>query len=77
MAYVRARRAARCRRPPETNERFTVKRYESTKVAAEDGAWRHVEVMLKPATKALKAITLRCDDEGQVRVVAEFVEMVG
>ncbi len=61
---------------PETNERFTVKRYESTKIAAEDGAWRHIEVMLKPANKSFKAITLTCDDEGQVRVVAEFVEVV-
>ncbi len=33
---------------PETGERYTVKRYESEKVTAEDGTWRHLKITLKP-----------------------------
>ena len=33
---------------PETGEQYTVKRYESEKVEADDGTWRHVRVTLRP-----------------------------
>ena len=61
---------------PETGERFTVKRYESEKVKANDGAWRQLRVTLKPQNPAFEPIVLTADDEGLVHVVAEFVEVV-
>jgi SOS-response transcriptional repressor LexA len=62
---------------PETGERFTIKRYESEKVTAGDGAWRHVRVTLKPRNPAFSPIVLTSDDEGQVQVIAELVEVLG
>ena len=62
---------------PETGERYTVKRYESEKVTAEDGAWRHVKITLKANNPDFKAIVLTCDEEGSVKVIAEMLEVVG
>ena len=62
---------------PETGERYTVKRYESEKVTAEDGTWRHVKITLKPNNPAFVPIELTCDDEGSVQVIAEMLEVVG
>ncbi len=61
---------------PESGERFTVKRYESRKVDAADGAWRHIQITLKPQNHAFEPIVLRSDDEGLVHVVAEFLEVL-
>jgi SOS-response transcriptional repressor LexA len=61
---------------PETGERYTVKRYESEKMAAEGGTWRHVKITLKPNNPEFQPIELTCDDEGSVGVVAEFVEVL-
>jgi Fic family protein len=61
---------------PETGERFTIKHYESEKVKAADGAWRHVRVTLKPQNPAFDPIVLTSDDEGQVHVIAEFIEVL-
>ncbi len=61
----------------ETGEKFTVKRYESRKAASSDGMWRHVEIILKPENAAFSPIVLREDSEDQLRVVAEFVEVLG
>jgi SOS-response transcriptional repressor LexA len=61
---------------PETGERYTVKRYESEKIAAEGGTWRHVKITLKPNNPEFQPIELTCDDEGTVSVVAEFVEVL-
>ena len=62
---------------PETGQRFTVKRYESEKVASEDGTWRHVRVLLKPINRDFQPIELTCEDEGSVEVVAEMIETLG
>lgn len=62
---------------PETGERFTVKRYKSEKATSEDGTWRHVKVTLMPNNPDYEPIELTCDDEGSVRVVAEFLEVIG
>jgi ATP-dependent helicase YprA (DUF1998 family) len=69
--------ALRAETDPETGERFTIKRYESQKVKADDGAWRHLRVTLKPHNPAFEPIVLTTDDESIVHVVAEFVEVVG
>ena len=62
---------------PETGERFTVKRYESEKVEAEDGTWRHHAILLVPMNKEFAPIELTEDDEGRVNVIAEFVQVIG
>ncbi len=61
---------------PETGERYTVKRYESEKVTAEDGAWRHLKITLKPNNPDFKSIELTCEDEGDVQVIAEMLEVL-
>lgn len=62
---------------PETGQRYTVKRYESEKVTADDGTWRHMKVTLKPLNPNFRPIELTCDDEGNVEVVAELIEVLG
>ena len=62
---------------PETGQRFTVKRYESEKTVSEDGTWRHVRIILKPANKDFKPILMTSEDEGSVEVVAEMLEVLG
>ena len=61
----------------KTGERYTVKRYESTKVEAEDGTWRHLKITLRPNNPEFQPIVLTCEDEGRVRVVTELVEVLG
>ena len=62
---------------PEIGLRYTVKRYRSEKRVAEDGTWRHVEIVLKPINRDFEPIVLPCDDELAVAVVAELVEPLG
>ena len=62
---------------PETHGSYTVKRYESEKVEADDGTWRHVKITLHPTNPEFQPIELTTDDEGQVKVVAELVETLG
>ena len=63
-------------RDPETGERYTLKRYESEKVAA-DGSWHHAKITLKPNNPEFAPIELSGADEGQVQVIAEFIEVLG
>jgi type I restriction enzyme R subunit len=61
---------------PETDERYTVKRYESKK--GRDGdTWRHVRILLKPINPDFQPIVLTGDINGQLRVVAELVDVLG
>jgi hypothetical protein len=62
---------------PETGERYTIKRYQSEKVAAEVGGWRHIKITLRPNNPDFQPIELTCEDEGTVRVVAELLEVLG
>jgi SOS-response transcriptional repressor LexA len=62
---------------PETGERYTIKRYESEKSDAEEGGWRHFRITLRPVNPDIKPIELTTDDEGDVRVVAELLEVLG
>jgi len=52
---------------------YTLKRWKVTKVGARNEA---LEITLKPDNKALKAIVVTPED-GELRVVAEFLEAVG
>ncbi len=63
---------------PDHGGRYTVKVYESTKVTDGEGGWRHVEIHLRPDTDApgYGPIVLRAADEGEVRVIAELVEVL-
>lgn len=62
---------------PHTDGCFTVKVYQSEKTEYETGEWRHVRIKLNPKNPEYEPIILEPDDEGEVRVVAEFVHVVG
>ena len=61
---------------PETDERYTVKRYESEK-SMDGDTWRHVRILLKPINPDFQPIVLTGDIDGQLRVVAELVDVLG
>ena len=61
---------------PETGERYTVKRYESEKIAADD-SWHHSKITLTPVNPEFEAIELSDAEEGQVKVIAECIEVLG
>lgn len=61
---------------PETGDRYTVKRYESEKT--EDGdSWRHATITLKPVNPDFQPLVLTGANEGQLKVIAELVEVLG
>lgn len=60
---------------PETGQRYTGKRYESEKTETDD-SWRHSKITLKPNNPDFKPIVLTGVDEGQIQVIAEFVEVL-
>jgi hypothetical protein len=59
---------------PETNQKFTIKRYKSEKEDLGNGQWKHKRIILSPDNKDFKDIILEDVDEDDFRVVAEFVE---
>jgi SOS-response transcriptional repressor LexA len=61
---------------PETGQRYTVKRYESEKAAKGD-TWRHERITLKPLNPDFEPVVLTGNDEGELRVIAELVEVLG
>jgi SOS-response transcriptional repressor LexA len=42
-----------------------------------DASWRHTKILLKPINPDFAPIILSTAGEGQVRVIAEFVEVLG
>lgn len=62
---------------PDTGERYTVKRYTSEKAAGDaDGDWRHARIILSPTNPDYKPIILKAQENEELRVIAEFVEVV-
>ncbi len=61
---------------PETGGSYTVKRYRSEKRRSGQGEWRHEVVRLEPLNPHFKPIVLKDVPEGEVKVVAEFLEVV-
>jgi type I restriction enzyme, R subunit len=61
---------------PDTAAKFTVKRYESEKSANADGGWRHSIIRLLPINPAYEPIVLKDIEEGDLSVIAEFVEVL-
>ena len=60
----------------ETGGSYTVKVYRSEKVETEEGM-QHARIILEPLNPQYEPIVLTPEDEGQVRVLAEFVEVIG
>ena len=61
---------------PESGQRYTVKRYKSEKVADGD-SWRHTRISLNPINTDFQPIVLTSADEGQFKLIAEVVEVLG
>jgi len=61
---------------PETNQKFTIKRYRSEKEVLEVGQWQHKKIFLSPDNKEFEDIVLENVSEADFRVVAEFVCIV-
>lgn len=63
---------------PEDGGRYTVKRYHSTKRVDEDG-WAHQTIELQPLNPdpAYRPIPITEDDAESIRVVGEFVGVIG
>ena len=61
---------------PETNQKFTIKRYKSEKEDMGADQWRHKRIILSPDNKAFKNIVLEGVGSDDFRVVAEFVEIL-
>jgi len=57
---------------------FTVKIYDSKKVVS-DGSWAHERIILRPDSRdrGFKEIILHRDDASELRVIGEFVAVVG
>jgi hypothetical protein len=66
---------------PETGGSYTVKEYRSLKVEApgsdEDPSWHHTAIRLVPRNRDFHAIWINPDQVDDVRVIAEFVGVIG
>jgi hypothetical protein len=63
---------------PETGGGYTVKRYESTKTTTEEG-WKHERIRLipdNPDRVTFPVLEFTPEDEGDLQVIAEFVQML-
>ena len=60
----------------ETGQRYTVKPYKSEK-AQEGDSWRHEKITLEPLNPDFEPIVLTGADEGELRVIAELVDVLG
>jgi hypothetical protein len=61
---------------PETNQKFTVKRYHSEKEKVEVDQWRQKKIVLSPDNKEFDDIILENVSEGDFHVVAEFIAVI-
>jgi len=59
----------------EGGERYTVKRYRSSKKVADDGSWEHERILMEPLNPEFEPWEITEDD--RVRVLAEFIAVVG
>lgn len=60
-----------------TGGHYTLKVYFSEKAEDPDTGWRHTRITLKPLNNSYDSIVVTPEEEDQVRVIAEFVEVVG
>jgi len=61
---------------PETNQKFTVKRYHSEKEKVDVNQWRQKKIVLSPDNKEFDDIVLENVSEGDFHVVAEFIAVI-
>jgi SOS-response transcriptional repressor LexA len=61
---------------PETGGAFTVKRYRSEKSFDDQDEWRHLQILLEPINPEYQPIRLHPHSEGEVIVVAEFIDVI-
>ena len=63
---------------PELGGSYTIKAYSSSKVVSPDGTWRHTEIRLHPDSNRteFEPIVIRDADEGEFRIVAEFLAVL-
>jgi SOS-response transcriptional repressor LexA len=61
---------------PEHGGHYTIKRYQSEKIADPDGTFRHTKITLQPRNPAMRSIVLTPEAEGQVRVLAELLDVL-
>jgi hypothetical protein len=64
---------------PDTGAQYTIKRYESSKVADDTEQWKHSKILLKPETTEPGYRALEFDESvaGGLVVLAEFVAVIG
>jgi hypothetical protein len=62
---------------PDNGGSYTVKRYRSRKRAVEGELWEHEEIVLEPLNPEHEPIVLRDVEDGEFRVIAELVEVLG
>jgi len=62
---------------PETGGSYTVKRYRSEKKGDATGSWKHTEIQLLPENPDFAPLVLNDVPDDQLRVVAEFLEVIG
>ena len=56
-----------------TSARYSIKKYTSKKTYTPEGEWQHAEVRLEPLDKEFEGFEL---EEGECRVIAEFVQVL-
>lgn len=63
----------------DTGGHYTIKIYESEKASHDDGGWQHIKIILKPDTTASGywPIVLNGEDDGELKVIAEMVAVLG
>lgn len=63
---------------PAYSAGYTVKRYRSEKVVdPETGEWQHLRIVLEPINPSFPPIEIKTAQEGELDIVAEFVEVIG
>ena len=58
---------------PETGGSYTIKKYQSTKVANQEHEWEHTKIQLMPINPSFKPIEITPSGAEEIKVIAEFV----
>lgn len=61
---------------PDIGGKYTVKKYTSKKKINEDGTWEHEEIMLLPLNSEYDPILIKDAEEGEFKVIAEFIKVL-
>jgi SOS-response transcriptional repressor LexA len=62
---------------PHTGGQYTLKVYTSEKSSTQEDEWHHTQIILKPLNPKYEPIVLTPRDENEVRIIAEFVRVIG